>query len=240
MSKILYSTVNKPEDKVVKSIQVLSTDIRLSIEALQEAVSEHKPDLSLISQNLTSIGDAIDRLEKIDNSIDPSVVSQPIIDQIAELKQQYADITRAINAIDVKPEVKVDAPDLTSIDESFKDLDKSINELFRDLDLMEKPELKEYLKKILDLLDKINKKNWTILGGGGGQSALSAYLINTQTLVNVSAVESADTPGVYGILALNADGSAIGSGGGVVETFKRVTSTGDIRVTSSGDTRVYV
>ena len=240
--RILNSQVNKPEDRVAKSIEKHGQVTAEAVKNLQDVVDSYKPEIEEISTTVKSMGDALHRLEQIDNSIDTGQITNPITEQIDTLRNTINNYREAVNNLEVKPEVKVDIPppDLSIIDESFTELNKDIQELFRELDLMERPEMKEYFKKILDLLEKINKKTWSFIGGGGGTNILQGYEINSGNLVNITAVESADTPGVYGVLALNADGSAIGSGGGgVVETFKRITSDGGIRVTSSGDTRVY-
>lgn len=238
--RILNSQVNKPEDRVAKSIDKHGQATVEAVKNLQTIIDSYKPDIEDISTTVKRVDEAINRLEQIDDSIDTEQITSPIIQQLETLRNSVDRYREAVNKIEVKPEVKMDVapPDLSSIDESFTELNKDIQELFRELDLMERPEMKEYFKKILDLLEKINKKTWNFIGGGGS-SILQGYEINTGNLVNITAVESADTPGIYGVLALNADGSAIGSGGGVVETFKRITSSGDIRVTSSGDTRVY-
>lgn len=238
--RILNSQVNKPEDRVAKSIDKHGQATVEAVKNLQTIIDSYKPDIEDISTTVKRVDEAITRLEQIDNSIDTEQITSPITQQLETLRNSVDRYREAVNKIEVKPEVKMDVapPDLSSIDESFTELNKDIQELFRELDLMERPEMKEYFKKILDLLEKINKKTWNFIGGGGS-SILQGYEINTGNLVNITAVESADTPGIYGVLALNADGSAIGSGGGVVETFKRITSNGDIRVTSSGDTRVY-
>lgn len=239
---ILGSQVNKPENVVSKAIKNASTETAQAIKELETVLSGYKPGLSDLAATLLEVDKAVKRIEQTDNSVDPLTISAPITEQLNRLRDLVQQHIKTVQDIEVNPDVHVtiEPPDLTKIQEAFTETTKDINELFKELDLMERPEMKEYFKKILDLLDKINKKTWSFIGGGGGSNILQGYEINSGNLVNITAVESADTPGVYGVLALNADGSAIGSGGGVVETFKRITENGDIRITSSGDTRVYV
>lgn len=239
--RILNSQVNKPEDKIAKAIQKYGLEASDALANLQSLLNEYKPSLDNLGTKIETIEASVKHLEQTDNTIDYEIINKPLGEQLNSLKETLSEYHQSVNGIEIEPkvDVHVDAPDLTSINESFKEINTQINELFRDLDLMERPELKDYFKKILDLLEKINNKTWNIIGGGGGQTILQGYEINTGNLVNITAVESADTPGIYGVLALNADGSAIGSGGGVVETFKRITENGDIRVTANGDTRVY-
>lgn len=238
--KILDSKVTKPEEQKATSVERAQQQTTQAIESLQTALSAYKPGIDDISKTLSDIERAVQRLEEADSSIDPLEISQPITQQLDQLRQSVESYNNSVKRIEIKPKIllKTAPPDLDEINQSFSDLDKKINGLIEGLDLMEKPELKDYLKKILELLEKINKKTWGFIGGGV-QTVLQAYEINTGNLVNVTAVESNDLPGVYGILALNADGSSIGSGGGVIETYNRVTASGGTRVTAGGDTRVY-
>lgn len=55
-------------------------------------------------------------------------------------------------------------------------------------------------------------------------------------LVRLKAVESADSPGTYGLLVLNADGSAVSTGGGgAAATDNLLLETGDALLLESGD-----
>lgn len=125
------------------------------------------------------------------------------------------------------------------------ELDKLLELIIKEIPKPKRIDFKliyEKFDKVFELLQKnLDKQMPMFVGGGGGGSTPNINGINIATgkLVPIYAVESLDNPGTYGVIALNADGSAIGSGT-PTETFRRITDGGDLRVTSSGDVRVYV
>lgn len=110
--------------------------------------------------------------------------------------------------------VNVDAPDLKPIQTGLSSVEKAIKAVKlpkTDTSKMEKQlaEANKLLAKLKETLEEMPSGG----GGGGGMNSLSAY-DTSEVLRSVTAVESADNPGVYGLLVLNADGTAVSTGGG--------------------------
>lgn len=243
MSKILNSEVIKPDD--IKHLEVIkaTSSIREAVATLEQQLGQLpgaqayetlKEGLHTIETNFNAHFSALQSIP------DYQPIIEPIKNEIYVLKQQLKDLSYALNKKEYKPNITVNAPepDLSELDDLLS-LPDQIQEMLDDLDVMPAEELKKYFKKILDLLEAISKKSYNVIAGGGQSSVYQAIDIATGRLVSVYAVESADSPGVFGVLALNADGTPVGSGGGTVETFYRTTDTGDIRVTSDGSIRTY-
>ena len=135
--------------------------------------------------------------------------------------------------------VNVDAPDLNDfakeINDSFKKADGAIK--------LPKPE-KTNMKPVVDELKKVSSLLKELLeypamnGGGGGSTGLVQAEDSSGTLRTLTAVESADSPGVYGLLVLNADGSAVSTGGGgstPTDTDNLLLESGDNLLLETGD-----
>lgn len=126
---------------------------------------------------------------------------------------------RELQAVD--PNVIVD---LTGLEVLLREtLPQMTAELIKAIPKVDPKPFEDKLKEIIELLKKIENKPIVTggpMGGGGGggisSNRLFGFLAGTGAPVKLAAIESVDHPGVYGLLVLNPDGTAIGTGGGSV------------------------
>lgn len=67
------------------------------------------------------------------------------------------------------------------------------------------------------------------------ESLLVGYDTDGTTLQVPNVIESTDTPGVYGLVVVNADGSSVSAGGATAATDNLLLETGDALLLETGD-----
>lgn len=181
----------------VDKLGALLLDIRESLGAIKDKENPEVPDYS------KSVVDAVSRMEKT--------------------------LSSAIKSIDVKPQIKVDSPqinvdspavDLKGVEQAFTkavaDIPKAFDKAVKDMP--QTPEA-DY-SPLLEAWDGISEQLVSIENAtrmkpmpGTMTGRLEGYDYVANTWRKLAAIESADDPGVYGLLVLNYDGSEISGGG---------------------------
>ena len=142
---------------------------KLEVYARAEAQLQTINDIASMTQEVVNILDDQKNDKKVDNlgvlltdiresltamkdKEDPETpdFSKPTVDAVKELQ---AELTKAINKIDTKPQVKidapnvkVDAPDLSGVEKAVKEIPKAFNKAIQQIPKPEKPDNTELLK----------------------------------------------------------------------------------------------
>lgn len=182
---------------------------------------------------LAKISNLADVAEKLDGVIS-SIESQTSL--VGAKNKETADASKEIRSLlkqligkettvnVAAPEVKVDVPDSVEVNNWPTSPTKPVPVRLSDG--------KQFYTQLQQIISS---------GGGGGVAFARLWDGNRYNgNIQLTAVESIDSPGVYGLVMLNPDGSTISAGDGTLTptTYERETSDGDTRVTDTGDIRI--
>lgn len=204
----LHTATNAKNDRLDRVADNLATTLLDTISVIRtidgDLTAQHSNAFSGMAEKLTAVAQ---ELKEARTSSDN------------EIRDGLQAIVKAVEKLDVQPVVNVPAPtvkvaptDLQPVRQDLRSLETAVRSIVIPepvhTDLTEMEKLLEESNKILERITKI-RTNVNV--SGGGMQQLQAKTL-TGGNAYLTAVESQDIPGIYGIVMLNPDGSKISVG----------------------------